>query len=115
MLGACDRSFGIHVAELAHFPSHVIQVTFNLNFDMRHIWILHFIEQFAKQKAEDLEGTHGFWDVADDAVPAAKRQKTEKEVRVTVINSSVVVSQSDGDKTVQSLGMLFQFIRKDLR
>ncbi|XP_062510244.1 DNA mismatch repair protein Msh2-like isoform X2 [Corticium candelabrum] len=63
--GACDRSFGIHVAELAHFPSHVIQ--------------------FAKQKAEDLEGTHGFWDVADDAVPAAKRQKTEKEEGLEII------------------------------
>ncbi|XP_065649917.1 DNA mismatch repair protein Msh2 isoform X2 [Hydra vulgaris] len=71
--GVCDQSFGIHVAEIADFPKHVIE--------------------FAKQKAKELEDFHVYRNGDSDAFgegstmeDVAKKRRMDKKASETIIS-----------------------------
>ncbi|XP_074662537.1 DNA mismatch repair protein Msh2-like [Tubulanus polymorphus] len=68
--GVCDQSFGIHVAEMAHFPKHVIQ--------------------FAKEKAnslEDYQSVSSLMSTDHSDEPADKKRRIAKKEGEKLIDS----------------------------
>ena len=96
--GVCDQSFGIHVAEMVHFPQNVID--------------------FAKQKAAELEIFHSYGDKGEcscfmywvvygwkdechwtgEGEPSAKRKKTEMEEGEKIIADFLAETQELADR-----------------
>ncbi|KAF2367932.1 DNA mismatch repair protein MutS C-terminal [Trinorchestia longiramus] len=71
--GACDRSFGIHCAKIAHFPPKVVE--------------------YAKRKAEELEEDFATFD-ADDSEEAVKKRKKEKSEGEELVKSTLTEAAS---------------------
>lgn len=75
--GVCDQSFGIHVAEIAHFPKHVVD--------------------FAKEKAKELEDFQVLsndkecdqFNEASSGEPVAKKRRSEKKEGDEIIRKFV--------------------------
>ncbi|XP_056627201.1 DNA mismatch repair protein Msh2 [Triplophysa dalaica] len=90
--GVCDQSFGIHVAELANFPKHVIAK--------------------AREKAMELEEFQDFSRVEEgsDAGPEAKKRCLEKQEGEKIIEAFLAKV-----KALPVDGMTDETVKKELR
>ena len=76
--GSCDRSFGLHVAQVTDFPPDVIKVSIRRVLCSSEIKMTSSLPQKAKEMAAKLEDYSSELD-QDDSEAAVKRRREEKQ------------------------------------